>query len=91
MTMLAQSQSHSHPQSDIHPLLRHPRPITRDSAKAQRMLGLIAASEETALQRQKSVTTRWLERPTYAQLDVSDVESEQSDDEQTAETHRRRP
>lgn len=87
-TMLAHSQPQPLSQSDIHPLLRHPRPITRDSAKAQRMLGLIAASEEKSLLRQKSVTTRWLERPTYAHLEVSDAESDKSDDEQTAETHR---
>jgi hypothetical protein len=69
-------------QHDIHPLLRHPRPITRDSAKAQRMLGLIADSEEklTGLHREKSKTTKWLERPMYAHLDVSDVESEKEDD-----------
>ncbi|KAH7379375.1 hypothetical protein DE146DRAFT_761565 [Phaeosphaeria sp. MPI-PUGE-AT-0046c] len=67
---------------DIHPLLRHPRPITRDSAKAQRMLGLIADSEEkiTGLHRERSKTTKWLERPLYAHLDVSDVESEREDD-----------
>lgn len=69
-------------QHDIHPLLRHPRPITRDSAKAQRMLGLIADSEEklTGLHRERSKTTKWLERPMYAHLDVSDVESEREDD-----------
>jgi hypothetical protein len=54
------------------------------------MLGLIADSEEKALQREKSVTTRWLERPMYGHLDVSDVESERSDDERTVETHHRR-
>ncbi|OAL07467.1 hypothetical protein IQ06DRAFT_207729 [Phaeosphaeriaceae sp. SRC1lsM3a] len=69
-------------QHDIHPLLRHPRPITRDSAKAQRMLGLIADSEAktTGLHRELSKTTKWLERPLYAHLDVSDVESEREDD-----------
>jgi hypothetical protein len=69
-------------QHDVHPLLRHPRPITRDSAKAQRMLGLIAETEEklTGLHREKSKTTKWLERPLYAHLDVSDVESEKGED-----------
>jgi hypothetical protein len=69
-------------QHDVHPLLRHPRPITRDSAKAQRMLGLIADSEEklTGLHREKSKTTKWLERPLYAHLDVSDAESEKDED-----------
>ncbi|KAL6711856.1 hypothetical protein ACN47E_002899 [Coniothyrium glycines] len=71
-------------QDDVHPLLRHPRPIKRDSAKAQRMLGLIADSEEKlkGLQREKSVTTRWLERPMYGHLEVSDVESEREGDAQ---------
>ncbi|KAF2831440.1 hypothetical protein CC86DRAFT_366803 [Ophiobolus disseminans] len=66
---------------DVHPLLRHPRPITRDSAKAQRMLGLIADTEEksSGLHREKSKTTKWLERPMYAHLDLSDVESEKED------------
>lgn len=81
----------------IHPALRHPRPVTGDFAKAQRMLGLIADSEEAKLQREKSITTRWLERPFYAHLDVSDVESgKESDDddssralEATPKTHRR--
>ncbi|CAO2656817.1 Nn.00g056200.m01.CDS01 [Neocucurbitaria sp. VM-36] len=74
MAAVAQSRI----QDDIHPLLRHPKPIKRDSAKAQRMLGLIADDEEKlkALQREKSVTTRWLERPMYEHLEVSDVESE---------------
>jgi hypothetical protein len=75
----------AHPgQSDVHPLLRHPRPITRDSAKAQRMLGLIADSEEklTGLRREKSRTTKWLERPLYAHLDASDVESEKDDSQE---------
>jgi hypothetical protein len=69
-------------QHDVHPLLRHPRPITRDFAKAQRMLGLIADSEEklTGLHREKSKTTKWLERPLYAHLDVSDAESEKDED-----------
>ncbi|KAH7087133.1 hypothetical protein FB567DRAFT_60016 [Paraphoma chrysanthemicola] len=67
---------------DVHPLLRHPKPITRDSAKAQRMLGLIADSEEklTGLHRERSRTTKWLERPLYSHLDVSDIESEKEDD-----------
>jgi hypothetical protein len=43
------------------------------------MLGFIADSEEALrnLQREKSVTTRWLERPMYEHLEVSDVEQEQ--------------
>ncbi|KAF3001244.1 hypothetical protein E8E13_003102 [Curvularia kusanoi] len=71
------------PEPDLsqHPALRHPRPVTRDTAKAQRMLGLIAESEETRLHREKSITTRWLERPLYAHLDVSDVESEKETDD----------
>ncbi|KAI4957590.1 hypothetical protein J4E86_004729 [Alternaria arbusti] len=71
----------SHVQDDVHPLLRHPRPIKRDSAKAQRMLGLIADSEEALrnLQREKSVTTRWLERPMYEHLEISDVEEEKDE------------
>jgi len=66
---------------DIHPLLRHPRPITRDSAKAQRMLGLISDTEdkETGLRREKSKTTKWLERPMYAHLEISDAESDKDD------------
>ncbi|KAF2855516.1 hypothetical protein T440DRAFT_463920 [Plenodomus tracheiphilus IPT5] len=77
MAAVAQSRI----QDDVHPLLRHPRPIKRDSAKAQRMLGLIADSEEKLkeLQREKSVTTRWLERPMYQHLEVSDVESEREE------------
>jgi hypothetical protein len=73
--------AHTPGQHDVHPLLRHPRPITRDSAKAQRMLGLIAESEEklTGLHRERSKTTKWLERPLYAHLDVSDVESEKGE------------
>lgn len=69
-------------QHDVHPLLRHPRPITGDFAKAQRMLGLIADSEEntTTLRREKSKTTKWLERPLYAHLDVSDIESEKEEE-----------
>lgn len=65
-------------QHDVHPLLRHPRPITGDSARAQRMLGLIADSEEklSGLHREKSKTTRWLERPLHTQRDVSELESE---------------
>ncbi|XPS70881.1 hypothetical protein M3J09_003083 [Ascochyta lentis] len=84
------------PPNCIHPALRHPRPVTGDFAKAQRMLGLIADSEEAKLQREKSVTTRWLERPLYAHLDVSDVESgKESDDDDSSraleapKTHRR--
>lgn len=70
-------------QHDVHPLLRHPRPIKRDSAKAQRMLGLITDSEEKSkeLQREKSITTRWLERPMYRHLELSDVESEKDEPE----------
>ncbi|KAF2035853.1 hypothetical protein EK21DRAFT_53127 [Setomelanomma holmii] len=66
---------------DVHPLLRHPRPIKRDTAKAQRMLGLIADSEEnsTGLHRERSKTTKWLERPLYAHLDVSDMESDREE------------
>ncbi|KAJ4372266.1 hypothetical protein N0V83_004040 [Neocucurbitaria cava] len=77
MAAVAQSRI----QDDVHPLLRHPKPIKRDSAKAQRMLGLIADDEEKlkALQREKSVTTRWLERPMYEYLEVSDVESEREE------------
>jgi hypothetical protein len=77
MTAVAHVPSH-----DVHPLLRHPRPITRDSAKAQRMLGLITDTEEklNGLHREKSQTTKWLERPMYAHLDVSDVESEKEED-----------
>jgi hypothetical protein len=46
------------------------------------MLGLLAESEDARLYREKSVTTRWLERPLYAHLDVSDVESgKESDDD----------
>jgi hypothetical protein len=70
------------PDLSQHPALRHPRPVTRDTAKAQRMLGLLAESEEARLHREKSITTRWLERPLYAHLDVSDVESgKESDDD----------
>ena len=74
MTAVAQSLI----QDDIHPLLRHPKPIKRDYAKAQQMLGLVADDEEKlkALQREKSFTTQWLERPIYEQLLVSDTESE---------------
>ncbi|KAF1833285.1 hypothetical protein BDW02DRAFT_384693 [Decorospora gaudefroyi] len=68
----------SHVQDDVHPLLRHPRPIKRDSAKAHRMLDLIADSEEAlkGLHRERSLTTRWLERPMYEHLEVSDSEEE---------------
>ncbi|CBX95540.1 hypothetical protein IAQ61_004371 [Plenodomus lingam] len=77
MAAVAQSRI----QDDVHPLLRHPRPIKRDPAKAQRMLGLIADSEENfkELQREKSVTTRWLERPMYEHLEKSNVESERKE------------
>ncbi|KAG9188320.1 hypothetical protein G6011_02243 [Alternaria panax] len=87
----------SHVQDDVHPLLRHPRPIKRDSAKAQRMLCLIADSEEASrnLQRERSVTTRWLERPMYEHLDVSDVEEEKDQrpdvKEQKREVTKERP
>ena len=50
------------------------------------MLGLIADSEEARLYREKSVTTRWLERPLYAHLDVSDVESEKETDDDSPRT-----
>jgi hypothetical protein len=75
---------------DVHPLLRHPRPITRESAKAQRMLGLIADSEEktSGLHREKSKTTKWLERPLYAHLDLSDVESDQDGDQSLGKPQR---
>jgi hypothetical protein len=56
------------------------------------MLGLIAESEEVRLHREKSITTRWLERPLYAHLDVSDVESEKDTDDDSLEapkTHTR--
>ena len=45
------------------------------------MLGLIADSEEklNGLHREKSKTTKWLERPMYAHLDVSDMESEKEE------------
>ncbi len=68
-------------QDDIHPLLRHPKPIKRDFAKAQRMLGLVADNEEhlKRLQREKSVTTRWLERPLCERLDIPDTESEKEE------------
>jgi hypothetical protein len=74
--MAAVAQSHI--QDNVHPLLRHPRPIKRDSAKAQRMLGLIADSEDALKgpHRERSITTRWLERPMYEHLEVSDVEEE---------------
>lgn len=77
MASVAQMSS----QHEVHPLLRHPRPITRDTAKAQRMLGLIADTEEKlgGLNRQQSKTTRWLERRMYANLEVSDVESEKEE------------
>ncbi|KAH7399367.1 hypothetical protein BKA66DRAFT_162246 [Pyrenochaeta sp. MPI-SDFR-AT-0127] len=73
--------AHNYVRDDVHPLLRHPRPIKRDSAKAQRMLGLLADDEEKlkALQREKSVTTRWLERPMYEHLEASNMESEKEE------------
>lgn len=64
----------SHIQETVHPLLRHPRPLKRDPAKAQRMLGLIADSEAKALQRERSKTTKWLERPMYEHLEASDLD-----------------
>jgi len=77
MAAVAQSRI----QNDVHPLLRHPKPIKRDPVKAQRMLGLVADSEENAreIQRERSVTTRWLERPMYEHLEISDVDSERDD------------
>lgn len=82
--------AHASSQQCVHPLLRHPRPITRDSAKAQRMLGLIADSEEkvTGLHREKSKTTKWLERPLYAHLDVSDIESDKEEDQENAQSEK---
>lgn len=74
------------PDLALHPALRHPRPVTRDTAKAQRMLGLIADSEDAKLHREKSITTRWLERPLYAHLDVSDVETEKETDDDSPRT-----
>lgn len=70
----------NYPQDDVHPLLRHPRPIKRDPAKAHRMLDFIAGSEEAlnSLQREKSVTTRWLERPMYEQQQTSQVAEQSS-------------
>ncbi|KAF1944072.1 hypothetical protein EJ02DRAFT_108261 [Clathrospora elynae] len=72
----------SHVQNDVHPLLRHPRPIKRDSAKAQRMLGLLSEETLKELQREKSVTTRWLERPMYGHLEASDMEEEKDEAEE---------
>lgn len=74
--MSAVAQSHA--QDDVHPLLRHPRPIKRDPATAQRMLSMIADSDEAlrSIHREKSVTTRWLERPMYEESKVSGVEEE---------------
>ena len=56
------------------------------------MLGLIAESQEASRQREKSITTGWLEKPLYAHLDVSDVESEKDTDDDSLEapkTHTR--
>ncbi|KNG51212.1 hypothetical protein TW65_01541 [Stemphylium lycopersici] len=74
MATVAQSQI----QDDVHPLLRHPRPIKRDSAVAHRMLGFIADNEEAlkGLHRERSVTTRWLERPMYQHEAAPTVEEE---------------
>ncbi|RMZ66902.1 zinc ion binding [Pyrenophora seminiperda CCB06] len=68
----------SHVQDDVHPLLRHPRPIKRDPATAQRMLSMIADSDDVlkSIHREKSITTRWLERPMYGDSNVSGVEKE---------------
>jgi hypothetical protein len=79
--MAAVAQSQIQDDVPVHPLLRHPRPIKRDSAKAQRMLGLIADSEEKlkGVQRERSITTKWLERPMYEHLEASDVESEKEE------------
>lgn len=88
MAVVAQLSQHDvHPLLRQQPSLRHPRPLKRDSAKAQRMLGLISDSEEKSdgLQRQRSKTTKWLERPMYAHLDVSDVESEKEEDNEAAQ------
>jgi hypothetical protein len=84
--MAAVAQSHVQDDVPVHPLLRHPRPIKRDSAKAQRMLGLIVDSEEAlkGLQRERSVTTRWLEDP-YEHLEISDVEEEKDGFEERQE------
>lgn len=72
--------AHNYAQDDVHPLLRHPRPIKRDPAKAHRMLGYLADSEEAfkGLHREKSVTTRWLERPMYEQREAANAEEERS-------------
>ena len=74
--MAAVAQSHI--QDDVHPLLRHPRPIKRDPATAQRMLSMIADSDEAfrSIHREKSVTTRWLERPMYGDSKTTAVEEE---------------
>jgi hypothetical protein len=82
--------AHISSQQCIHPLLRHPRPITRDSAKAQRMLGLIADTEEkvSGLHREKSKTTKWLERPLYARWDVSDVESDNEEPQENTQSEK---
>lgn len=74
------------PDLSKHPALRLPRPVTRDTAKAQRMLGLLAEPEDSGLFREKSITTRWLERPLYAHLDVSDVESAKESDDDSPRT-----
>ncbi|KAF1912449.1 hypothetical protein BDU57DRAFT_459451 [Ampelomyces quisqualis] len=66
-------------QDDVHPLLRHPRPLTRDSAKAQRMLGFVTDTEEklAGLQRENSRTTKWLERPLHAHLGAPEKDDSQ--------------
>ncbi|KAI2477882.1 hypothetical protein Ptr902_10565 [Pyrenophora tritici-repentis] len=71
----------SHVQDDVHPLLRHPRPIKRDPATAQRMLSMIADSDDVlrSIHREKSVTTRWLERPMYGDSKVVGGEEEKEE------------
>ncbi|KAE8864816.1 hypothetical protein PTNB73_05704 [Pyrenophora teres f. teres] len=77
----------SHVQDDVHPLLRHPRPIKRDPATAQRMLSMIADSDDvlTSIHREKSVTTRWLERPMYGDPSVAGREEEKEEKEEIKE------
>ncbi|KAF2132909.1 hypothetical protein P153DRAFT_382530 [Dothidotthia symphoricarpi CBS 119687] len=76
MASVAQSQI----QDAVHPLLRHPRPLKRDPAKAQRMLSLITDSEAKALQRERSKTTIWLERPMYEHLEASPLGLEHAEE-----------
>lgn len=57
------------------------RPESRDSMKAKMMLGLVqepAANRGggAKIRREKSKTTRWLERPMYEALDSSELESD---------------